>query len=126
MKSGNEMNQISYEVGPDHEVVMLNELPPAHARRWDARRKAQVVAAVQAGILTIDEACTRYWLSLEEFASWQRALSAEGVEGLKAGHLAAASAATPKPWHSSASAPASPVSRVHEPWRRASDKPWQR
>jgi hypothetical protein len=123
--SGNDMNQISYEVGPDHEVVMLNELPPAHATRWDARRKAQVVAAVQAGILTIDEACTRYWLSLEEFASWQRALSAEGVEGLKAGHLAAASATTPKPWHAQAAAPR-PVSRVHEPWRRAADKPWTR
>ena len=120
-----ELNKISYEVGPDHEVVLLNELPPAHARRWDARSKATVVAAVQAGILTIEEACTRYWLSLEEFASWQRALSAEGVEGLKAAHLAAAGANAPKPWHTQAAAPRA-VSRVHEPWRRATDKPWQR
>ena len=121
-----ELNKISYEVGPDHEVVMLNNLPPAHATRWDARSKAKVVAAVQAGILTIEEACTRYWLSLEEFASWQRALSAEGVEGLKAGHLAAANAAAPKPWHQQGAATARPVSRVHEPWRRTTDKPWQR
>ena len=119
-----EMN-IRYEVGPDHEVVLLNELPPTHATRWDARSKAKVVAAVQAGILTMEEACTRYWLSLEEFASWQRALSAEGVEGLKAAHLAAAGANAPKPWHTQAAAPRA-VSRVHEPWRRNVDKPWQR
>jgi len=109
-----ELNQISYEVGPDHEVVLLNDLPPAHATRWDARSKAKVVAAVQAGVLTIEEACTRYWLS------------AEGVEGLKAAHLAAANAAAPKPWHQQATAAARPVSRVHEPWRRVTDKPWQR
>jgi hypothetical protein len=120
-----ETNLISYEVGPDHEIVMLNELPPAHTTRWDARRKAQVVAAVEAGILTIEDACTRYWLSLEEFASWQRALSAEGVEGLKAGHLAHAASAEPKPWHRRAAAPS--IGRpADEPWRRTPAKPWER
>ena len=86
-----------------------------------------MVAAVEAGILTIEEACTRYWLSLEEFESWQRALTAEGVAGLKAAHLSAASAAAAKPWHPQAAA-AAPHSgnRVHEPWRRTPDKPWQR
>ena len=47
------------------------------------------------------------------------------MEGLKAAHLAAANASAPKPWHAQTAAP-SPVSRVHEPWRRVTDKPWQR
>jgi hypothetical protein len=32
------------------------------------------VAAVNGGLLTLDEALARYGLTLEEFASWQRAV----------------------------------------------------
>ena len=32
------------------------------------RRKAEVVAAVSGGLLSVDEACERYSLTLEEFA----------------------------------------------------------
>jgi hypothetical protein len=34
----------------------LGDLPPPETRRWVARRKAQVVAAVRAGLLTLEEA----------------------------------------------------------------------
>ena len=46
----------------------LADLPPPETRRWVARRKAQVVAAVRAGVLSLEEACRRYTLSAEEFA----------------------------------------------------------
>ena len=59
-------------------------LPPANTRRWVARRKAQVVDAVRAGFLTLDEACNRYALTIEEFLSWQRDLSRHGLGGLRA------------------------------------------
>ena len=63
--------------------VSLAILPPADTERWVARRKAQVVAAVQAGLLSIDEALARYKLTLEEFTGWQRALYRHGMRGLQ-------------------------------------------
>ena len=60
------------------------DLPPPDTRRWVAGRKAQVAAAVQNGILTVEEACDRYRLSVEELTAWQRALNQFGVRGLRA------------------------------------------
>ena len=40
--------------------------------------------AVNGGLLTIAEACERYGLTLEELASWQRAIDREGMAGLRA------------------------------------------
>src|SRR5437763_8501297 len=57
----------------------MAELPPANTRRWVARRKAAVVAAVQNGKITLEEACRRYELSEEEFRSWQRTYQSHGV-----------------------------------------------
>jgi hypothetical protein len=71
--------------GDDIKSLLTTEsVPPVTTTRWVARRKAQVVGAVQAGLLTIDEACRFYRLTLEEFLSWQRALNLFGVAGLKA------------------------------------------
>ena len=64
-------------------AIRLRELPPPDTRRWVARRKAQVVTAVETGALSIGEAMERYRLSLEEFQSWQRALDRSGVAGLR-------------------------------------------
>ena len=47
------------------------------------RRKAEVVAAVTGGLLSMDEACKRYNLTMEEFASWQRAVDRSGLAGLR-------------------------------------------
>lgn len=70
-------------IGPNNAVLTREMLPPPGCSRWVASRKAQVVAAVESGLLTIDEAMARYALSLEEFCSWQRALERSGVEGLR-------------------------------------------
>lgn len=72
---------------PLGEPLTLASLPPSDTSRWVARRKAQVVGAVQIGLLTIDEALARYKLSLEEFTGWQRALSRHGLRGLQITHL---------------------------------------
>ena len=61
----------------------LNSLPPGANARWVARRKAQVVRAVQAGLLSLEEALSRYRLSIEEFTAWQRDFSRHGLAGLK-------------------------------------------
>jgi transposase-like protein len=65
----------------------MGELPPANTKRWVVRRKAAVVAAVQAGKITLEEACRRYQLTEEEFRAWQRAYDAHGLPGLRATRL---------------------------------------
>jgi hypothetical protein len=57
---------------PKSAVVLPFQLPPITTRRWVARRKAEVVAAVHAGMLSALEACRRYRLSPEEFLEWER------------------------------------------------------
>src|SRR6185369_17079377 len=67
----------------DRRMGRLDDLPPPGIKRWVIRRKAEVVAAVRAGILSIDEACARYTLSVEEFLSWQRSIDRHGLRGLR-------------------------------------------
>ncbi|MEI9995417.1 MAG: DUF1153 domain-containing protein [Rhizomicrobium sp.] len=62
------------------------ELPEPQTKRWVPRRKAQVVAAVRGGVLSLDDACARYALTVEEFLSWQRAIDKYGLAGLRATH----------------------------------------
>lgn len=70
-------------IGPLGERLTIETLPPANTRRWVVRRKAEVVAAVNGGLLSIDEVCARYDLTVEEFASWQRAVDRSGMPGLR-------------------------------------------
>jgi len=65
----------------------LHELPSPDTKRWVVRRKAVVVQAVRAGLLTLQEACRRYNLSVEEFVAWQRAIDRYGVPGLRVTRL---------------------------------------
>jgi len=74
-------------IGPTGEAITLDNLPPADTKRWVARRKAEVVAAVRGGVLTLEEACSRYTLSVEEFVSWQRMVEAHGLQGLRTTRL---------------------------------------
>ena len=70
-------------IGPLGEPLTLEMLPSPDTRRWVVRRKAEVVAAVNGGLLTIDEVCERYRVTLEEFAAWQRAVDRSGMQGLR-------------------------------------------
>jgi hypothetical protein len=70
-------------VGPDGKVLTLDDLPPPETQRWVARRKAEVVAAVRAGLLSLEDACTRYNLSAEEFLGWEAAIEKHGLGGLR-------------------------------------------
>jgi transposase len=57
---------------------------PAPGTRWVAARKGAVVAAVNSGALSPQEACTRYSLSMDELELWQRAVDQVGVKALRA------------------------------------------
>lgn len=67
--------------------MLLNELPPPNTKRWVVRRKAAVVTAVRNGAITLEEACKRYNLSVEEFLSWQKMIDEHGVRGLRVTRL---------------------------------------
>lgn len=73
-----------YVIGPDGSPLTLADLPPKDIKRWVIRRKAEVVAAVRGGLLTLDEACERYKLTVDEFLSWQKRVDAHGLKGLRA------------------------------------------
>src|SRR5437763_17113140 len=66
--------RVSYVIGPDGSPLTLADLPPPSTRRWVIRRKAEVVAAVRGGLLSLDDACKRYTLTVEEFLAWQHAI----------------------------------------------------
>ncbi len=76
-----------YVIGPDGSPLTIADLPPRDTKRWVIRRKAEVVAAVRGGLLSIDEACERYTLTVDEFLSWQRSIDKHGLQGLRTTRL---------------------------------------
>ena len=69
-------------IGPLGEPLTLETLPLPSTKRWVARRKAEVVAAVNGGLLTVREVCERYGLTEEELAVAQ-----SGLPGLRVTRL---------------------------------------
>ena len=78
------LTSASYVIGPDGSPLTKADLPPRETKRWVIRRKAEVVAAVRGGLITLEEACERYTLTNEEFLAWQKAIERHGVPGLRA------------------------------------------
>ena len=74
-------------IGPLGEPLTMATLPSIGTTRWVARRKAEVVAAVDGGLMSVDEACARYSISIEEFTSWKRAVDRSGLKGLRVTRL---------------------------------------
>ncbi len=74
-------------IGPAGKPLTIDDLPPPNTERWVIRRKAEVVAAVRAGLISLEEACERYRLSVEEFLSWQRLIDKHGLRGLRTTRL---------------------------------------
>ena len=77
-------DHVDYVIGPEGYKLTLQNLPPANTSRWVSRRKAEVVLAVQSGLISLAEACVRYSLSVEEFSGWQKAMDRDGMDGLRA------------------------------------------
>jgi Protein of unknown function (DUF1153) len=75
--------RVKYVIGPDGSPLTVADLPPSSTRRWVIRRKAEVVAAVRGGLLSLDEACSRYTLTVDEFLSWQVSIDQHGLPGLR-------------------------------------------
>ena len=81
------VERAAFVIGPDGTHLTLDDLPPPKTRRWVARRKAEVVAAVRGGLLTLEDACKRYSLTAEEYTSWERLIDQHGLGGLRVTRL---------------------------------------
>jgi hypothetical protein len=78
------IERVDQVLGADGGTLTLADLPPKNLKRWIALRKAEVVAAVEGGLLSECEACARYNISHEEFSGWLHAYARDGVPGLRA------------------------------------------
>jgi hypothetical protein len=81
--NGQLRSRVNYVIGPDGSPLTVADLPPPVNQRWVIRRKAEVVAAVRGGLLSLEEACERYVLTVEEYLSWQRSIDRHGLAGLR-------------------------------------------
>jgi hypothetical protein len=77
-------NRARFVIGPDGHAMTVADLPRRDTKRWVIRRKAELVAAVRGGLLSLEEACERYTLTVDEFLSWQRSIDRYGLPGLRA------------------------------------------
>jgi hypothetical protein len=68
--------------GHECDQLACRELPEPGTQRWTPTRKAQVLLAIQGGLLTFAEACGRYGLTAEELACWEQSFSWGGKHGL--------------------------------------------
>ena len=75
--------RVKYVIGPDGSPLTIADLPPRDTKRWVIRRKAEVVAAVRGGLLSLEEACARYKLTPEEYLAWQHSVDSHGIAGLR-------------------------------------------
>ncbi len=87
MDSSSLYRQAVEVLGPEGKPITLDDLPPPNTKRWVIRRKAAVVAGVRAGLISLEEACQRYTLSVEEFSTWQRMIDEYGMRGLRVTRL---------------------------------------
>jgi hypothetical protein len=81
--SGDNCGRIGAGTSPDGKGLAQLNLPPARTIRWVASRKAAVVTAVRSGAISLEEACSRYGLSTDEFLAWQMAFDRSGQSGLQ-------------------------------------------
>ena len=81
------MSVATIVVGPCGDVLTRREMPQNFRLRWTARRKAEVVIAVETGILSLNEACERYIISPEEFFVWKNDYARQGMESLRCSAL---------------------------------------
>jgi hypothetical protein len=76
--------RVKYVIGPNGSPLTIADLPPQGTKRWVPHRKAEVVAAVRGGLLSLEEACSRYSLSVDEFGSWHERIDRHGLSALRA------------------------------------------
>jgi len=81
--SGRPVPHLHYVVGPNGSPLSIADLPSPNIRRWVVHRKAEVVAAICGGLLSLEDAHKRYNLTTDEFLEWYRQAARHGLPGLR-------------------------------------------
>jgi len=63
--------------------ITMADLPSSSTIYWVARRKAELLAAIDGGLLGLEDARQRYRLSDDELDGWRRTLDRAGIPGLR-------------------------------------------
>jgi hypothetical protein len=63
------------------------DLKLERVERWTPRRKAKVIDDIANGVITLEQACQQYDLSIDEIAEWQKMHARDGVSGLRVTRL---------------------------------------
>ena len=75
-----------YVIGPRGTILTRDDLPSARTVRWVRRRKAEIFIAVHGGLLSLDDACVRYGISVDEFLCWRQIM--EGTRSSRSSAIA--------------------------------------
>ena len=78
----NDAGDVLAVMGPLGEPITLDDLPPAGVR-WVVRRKAELLACIDGGLLSEADACARYSLTKEELDTWRLLVQRFGLKGLR-------------------------------------------
>lgn len=59
------------------------DLPSPNTTHWTSRRKAELMAAIDGGLIDLAEAFEEYRLTSEELAGWRETVGRAGIPGLR-------------------------------------------
>jgi hypothetical protein len=76
------LSDVRSVIGPDGSPLRMTDLPPPGMKRWTARHKAQIVIAVRCGLISLEEACGDYKLTVDELFAWRESYDRHGLRGL--------------------------------------------
>ena len=74
---------VSYVISPQGTPLTRADLPNQSNMRWTTQRKAIVVLAVEGGLIALDEACSLYSISIDEYLTWRYRFEHFGLLGLR-------------------------------------------
>ena len=103
-----------YVVRHDGSLLTLGDLPSAKTIRWVISRKTIVVDAVRGGLISLEDACWRYSLTVEEFSAWQTAVDRRRPQALsecRSSNVHAYDAARHRPKEASSQPPLAQLQR---------------
>ena len=77
-------NDQPWALGPRGERLTLDMLPKPGTKRWIMRHKAELVAAVEGKLLTVNQLLRGYGITPAEYENWKKAAKSFGMRGLRA------------------------------------------
>jgi hypothetical protein len=69
-------------IGPSGRLTRA-DLPSSNTTHWTSRRKAELMAAIDGGLIDLAEAFKEYRLTSEELAAWRETVGRAGIPGLR-------------------------------------------